>query len=60
MARRKTEVFSLSFLDVICCGLGAVVLFYTILSAQAGVQRQQRNDDIQAEVDLLEEQVLEG
>ena len=60
MARRKTEVFSLSFLDVIACGFGAIVLFYTILSAQAGVQRQERNDDIQAEVDLLEERVLEG
>lgn len=60
MARRKTEVFSLSFLDVIACGFGAVVLFYTILSAQAGVQRQQRNDDLQAEVDRLEEQVLDG
>ena len=60
MARRKTEVFSLSFLDVIACGFGAVVLFYTILSAQAGVQRQQRNDTLQSEVDRLEEEVLEG
>jgi hypothetical protein len=60
MARRKIEVFSLSFLDVIACGFGAVVLFYTILSAQAGMQRQQRNDDLQAEVDRLEEQVLDG
>ena len=60
MARRKTEVFSLSFLDVIACGFGAVVLFYTILSAQAGVQREKRNDDLQAEVDRLEEEVLEG
>ena len=60
MARRKTEVFSLSFLDVIACGFGAIVLFYTILAAQAGVQRQERNDDIQAEVDRLEEEVLEG
>jgi Mg-chelatase subunit ChlD len=60
MARRKTEVFSLSFLDVIACGFGAIVLFYTILSAQAGVQRKERNDDLQAEVDLLEEEVLDG
>ena len=60
MARRKTEVFSLSFLDVIACGFGAIVLFYTILSAQAGVQREKRNDDIQAEVDRLEEEVLDG
>jgi Mg-chelatase subunit ChlD len=60
MARRKTEVFSLSFLDVIACGFGAVVLFYTLLSAQAGVQREKRNDDLQAEVNRLEEEVLEG
>lgn len=60
MARRKTEVFSLSFLDVIACGFGAVVLFYTILSAQAGVQRQHRNDELQSEVNRLEEQVLDG
>jgi chromosome segregation ATPase len=59
MARRKTEVFSLSFLDVIACGFGAIVLFYTIIAAQAGVQRQERNDDLQAEVDRLEEEVLE-
>jgi hypothetical protein len=60
MARRKTEVFSLAFLDVIACGFGAIVLFYTILSAQAGVQREKRNDDLQAEVNRLEEEVLEG
>jgi len=60
MARRKTEVFSLSFLDVIACGFGAIVLFYTILSAQAGMQREKRNDDLQAEVDRLEEEVLDG
>jgi len=60
MARRKTEVFSLSFLDVIACGFGAVVLMYTIMSAQAGVQRQHRNDELQSEVNRLEEQVLDG
>ena len=45
---------------MIACGFGAIVLFYTILSAQAGVQREERNDDLQAEVDRLEEEVLEG
>ncbi len=60
MARRKTEVFSMSFLDVICCGFGAVVLFYTLIAAQAGVQREKTNVDMQAEVDRLEEEVLEG
>lgn len=50
----------MSFLDVICCGFGAVVLFYTIIAAQAGVQRSQANEALQSEVDLLEYEVLEG
>ena len=28
--RRETEVFSLAFLDCICCGFGAVILFYLV------------------------------
>ena len=62
MARRKrsNEVFSMSFLDVICCGFGAVVLFYTIISAQSGVERVRKVDDLTGEVNKLEEQVLEG
>jgi len=60
-ARRRTvEVFTLSFLDCICCGFGAVILFYTILSAQAGVQGAHSNDALQAEVNHLEEQVQSG
>lgn len=60
MARRKTETFSLSFLDVISCGFGAVVLFYTVISAQAGLARQKENLELQSEVDKLEVEVLEG
>jgi hypothetical protein len=58
--RRSTEVFSLSFLDVICCGFGAVVLFYTIISAQSGLNRIRENEDLAAESKRLEERVLEG
>ena len=60
MARRRVEVFSLSFLDVICCGFGAVILFYTIISAQSGLERIRKTDDLSAQVNKLEEQVLEG
>ena len=35
--RRALELFSLSFLDCICCGFGAVILFYTIISAQSSI-----------------------
>jgi len=58
--RRAFEVFTLSFLDCICCGFGAVVLFYTIVQAQAGVEEVRRIDDLTGEVKKLEEQVLEG
>ena len=58
--RRQTEVFSLSFLDCICCGFGAVILFYMIISAQSGVERIRKTDDLASQVRLLEEQVLEG
>jgi hypothetical protein len=58
--RRKVEVFSLSFLDCICCGFGAVVLFYTIVSGRSGLERLRDIDALQAEVNRIEEQVLEG
>ena len=60
MRRRRIEVFSLSFLDCICCGFGAVVLFYTIVAGQAGIKRVDRTDQLQAEVNKLEEEVLVG
>src|SRR5438045_8760256 len=58
--RRSVEVFSLSFLDCICCGFGAVILFYTIISAQSGITRIRNNNDLTAQVNRLEEQVLDG
>ena len=60
MRRRRIEVFSLSFLDCICCGFGAVVLFYTVVAGQAGIKRVDRSDQLQAEVNKLEEEVLVG
>ncbi len=58
--RRTIEVFTLSFLDCICCGFGAVILFYTIVSAQAGVVRIKKADDMTAEVSRLADEVLSG
>jgi hypothetical protein len=58
--RRAFEVFTLSFLDCICCGFGAVVLFYTIVQAQAGAQEILRLDQLTGEVRKLEEEVLVG
>ncbi|HEU4590268.1 MAG TPA: vWA domain-containing protein [Steroidobacteraceae bacterium] len=58
--RRAFEVFTLSFLDCICCGFGAVVLFYTIVQAHAGAKEIVRIDQLTGEVRKLEEEVKEG
>lgn len=50
----------MSFLDVISCGFGAVVLFYTIISAQAGLERIKENQELNAAASRLEQQVLDG
>jgi hypothetical protein len=60
MARRRAEAWSMSFLDVMSCGLGAVVLLYTIISAQAGLERIRESQDLTAEANRLEQQVLDG
>jgi hypothetical protein len=58
--RRAFEVFTLSFLDCICCGFGAVVLFYTIVQAQKGAQEILRLQQLTGEVSKLEEEVKIG
>ena len=45
---------------MICCGFGAVILFYTIISAQSGIERTRKAEDLSAQVALLEEQVVAG
>jgi hypothetical protein len=58
--RRSIEVFTLSFLDCICCGFGAVILFYTIVSAHSGVLEIRANDEVTSEVSRLSDRVTDG
>jgi hypothetical protein len=60
MARRRINVFSLSFLDAMTCGFGAVVLFYMIINASVGVRAGRMTSDLRGEVNRLEVEVLEG
>ncbi|MFQ5634013.1 MAG: VWA domain-containing protein [Gammaproteobacteria bacterium] len=60
MARKKFNVFGLSFLDVMACGLGAIVLFYMIINAQVARRAAEANETLLAESMLLEEEVLDG
>jgi hypothetical protein len=58
--RRKFDIFSMSFLDTICCAFGALVLLYMILNAAGSKSFKQDTAVIQAEVNRLEEEVLQG
>lgn len=62
MARRKRkfDVFSLSFLDCMCCGFGAVVLLLVIINSQVAVRAEQSAVESQAETSRIEEEVLDG
>ena len=60
MARKKAEPFSMSFLDVISCGFGAVVLFYTIMASQAGMTRTNERMNLQANAERVAQEVIEG
>jgi len=60
VARRSFSVFSLSFLDVMACGLGATILFLMIISAQVRVKAERANEQMLAEASRLEEEVRDG
>ena len=60
MARRSFDVFSLSFLDAMTCGFGAVILFFMIINANIDERRELVLDDLAAEVDRMELKVLTG
>jgi hypothetical protein len=58
--RRETNIFSLSLLDCICCGLGALTLFHMIVASRSGRTQRANAQVLQAEVDKREKEVLEG
>ncbi len=62
MARQKRNftVFSLSFLDVMSCGFGAVILVFLIIDHSIEVESQELNRDLLSEVNLLEEDITDG
>jgi len=60
MARRQANVFSLSFLDCMCCGFGAVVLFFMIINTGSVRRTDERVRELTAEASLREEEILDG
>jgi hypothetical protein len=61
MARkRQLNLFSLSFLDVMSCGFGAVVLIFLIINHASREEGKELNKDLLAEIRLLDYQVQSG
>ena len=61
MARRRAfNVISMSFLDAMTCGFGAVILFFMIISANIDLRHDVVLEDRSAEVDRLELQMNVG
>lgn len=60
MARRQPNVFNLSFLDIMCCGFGAVILFYMIINTGSVRRTDERVRELAAEARLREEEILDG
>ena len=62
MARKKRNftTFNLSFLDIMSCGFGAVVLVFLIIDHSMEVQSKELNENLLSEVDLLEEDISDG
>jgi hypothetical protein len=62
MARKKREftTFSMSFLDVMSCGFGAVILVFLVIDHSIKTEADELNRDLLSEVSMLEEDVRDG
>jgi hypothetical protein len=60
MKRKKLNVFSLSFLDIITCGLGAIILLFVLINAKSAAHQDTVTADFRAEVSRLERLALDG
>jgi len=57
--RRPFEVFSMSFLDCMSCGFGAVILFFMIINAQVR-ETTDNPSELMAETRQIEVEILDG
>jgi len=59
LGRRDVEVFSLSFLDAICCGFGAVILLLVLTEVGEPVVFEKSREELEGRVLELQEQLFE-
>ena len=59
LRKRTVEVFSLSFLDCICCGFGAIILLLVLTEYGKPIQIEESRRNLQGQVLALTEQLNE-
>lgn len=58
--KRSFSTFNLSFLDIMSCGFGAVILVFLIIDHSIVVESEELNVDLLSEVNMLEEDIRVG
>lgn len=58
-ARRDTETFSMSFLDCICCGFGAIILLLVLAEFGEPVQLEQSKVDLDQQIVKMEKELFD-
>jgi len=59
MARRNVEVFSLSFLDVICCGFGAIILLLVLSEFGQPIVIERSRQDLESQIKKLQAELFD-
>ncbi len=57
--RRNIEAFSLSFLDCICCGFGAIILLLVLSKIYEPVIIEKTQDDLESLIALLQQELFD-
>ena len=57
--RRDIQIFSLSFLDCICCGFGAIILLFVLSKFAEPLIIEEVKEDFEAKIIRLEEELVE-
>jgi hypothetical protein len=56
--RRDTEVFSMSFMDCICCGFGAVLLLFILTTGQKSDYGEDTVETLKTQVEELDREIV--
>ena len=57
--RRDVDTFSLSFLDCICCGFGAIILLLVLTKIYEPIRLEESHEDLQRVIQRLQEELYE-